>query len=79
LIQVVDDGYGLSKEDLQLAIERYATSKISSAKDLEAIASYGFRGEALASIAEVSVFRMQSKIPSPPAPLPKGEGSNQID
>ena len=62
LIQVDDDGCGLSKEDLVLTIERYATSKIAYVHDLEMIHTYGFRGEALASIAEVSVFRMQSKV-----------------
>ncbi len=46
---------------MNLTIERYATSKISHENDLEQISSYGFRGEALASISEVSIFRIQSK------------------
>lgn len=61
LIKVKDDGCGISKEDLWLTIERHATSKITEVKNLEAIVSYGFRGEALATISEVSGFRVQSK------------------
>jgi DNA mismatch repair protein MutL len=58
LIQVSDDGNGMSHEDAFLAIERYATSKISTAEDLFAIRTLGFRGEALPSIAAVSHFKM---------------------
>ncbi len=61
LIKVEDNGNGVAKEDLLLTIERYATSKIDEDQDLFDIGSYGFRGEALASISEVSVRRMQSK------------------
>ncbi|AMW33454.1 DNA mismatch repair endonuclease MutL [Fervidobacterium islandicum] len=53
-IKVVDNGSGMSKEDLVLAVQRYTTSKISSLEDIYNITSYGFRGEALASIGEVS-------------------------
>ncbi len=53
-IKVSDNGSGMSKEDLLLAVQRYTTSKISSIEDIYNITSYGFRGEALASIGEVS-------------------------
>lgn len=54
LIQIVDDGCGMSETDARLAFERHATSKISDAKDLYSLHTMGFRGEALASIAAVA-------------------------
>lgn len=54
LIHIIDNGCGMTKENLELSIKRHATSKIESQKDLEAIKSLGFRGEALASITSVA-------------------------
>jgi DNA mismatch repair protein MutL len=51
----------MSEEDLTMTVERFATSKIESDKDLQSIETYGFRGEALASIAEVSTCTLQTK------------------
>src|SRR6185436_8084619 len=61
LLRVSDNGCGMAKGDAHLSLKRHATSKISSFDDLESIASYGFRGEALPSIAAVSRFRLQSR------------------
>ena len=61
-IRVADDGCGIEKDDLAPAITRHSTSKISSAADLDAIFTLGFRGEALAAIASVSRLRIFSKV-----------------
>ncbi len=61
LIQVIDDGSGMSETDARLSFERHATSKISSASDLFAIHTKGFRGEALASVAAVSMVELKTR------------------
>ncbi|MBU6383190.1 MAG: DNA mismatch repair endonuclease MutL [Verrucomicrobia bacterium] len=60
LIRVVDDGCGMSREDALLCLERHATSKIQTVDDLQALTTMGFRGEALAAIASVSHFELQT-------------------
>ncbi len=61
LMRVEDNGAGMSRDDALLALERHATSKIAEAADLDRLASYGFRGEALPSIASVSRFELQTR------------------
>lgn len=60
-IRVADNGKGIAKDDMEIAFERHATSKIRSADDLETVKSMGFRGEALASIAAIAKVEMKSK------------------
>jgi len=61
-IKISDNGCGMDKDDLMLSYKRHATSKISNDDDLFHIMSLGFRGEALASIAEVSNLKIKTKV-----------------
>ena len=61
LVRVTDDGWGMSRDDALLCLERHATSKIQRAEDLASIATLGFRGEALPSIASVSRFMLTTR------------------
>ena len=63
LIQVIDNGNGMSETDARMSLERHATSKIRKAEDLYTLRTMGFRGEALASIAAVSQFEMRTRMP----------------
>jgi DNA mismatch repair protein MutL len=71
LIRVTDDGHGMSRDDALMSLERHATSKITRAEDLESIATMGFRGEAVPSIASVSRFVLTSR-------LAEAEGGTEI-
>jgi len=62
LLQVIDDGAGMSETDARMSLERHATSKIRTADDLFTLRTMGFRGEALASIAAVSQMEMKTRL-----------------
>src|SRR3974377_1266275 len=67
LIQITDSGCGMVRDDAMLAFERHATSKIKDTEDLLSVATLGFRGEALPSIASVSRLRLETRATEEPA------------
>ena len=67
LIQITDNGCGMVRDDALLAFERHATSKIKNAEDLLSVATLGFRGEALPSIASVARLRLETRAPEEPS------------
>src|SRR6202789_3050515 len=67
LIQISDNGCGMVRDDALLAFERHATSKLKNAEDLLSVATLGFRGEALPSIASVSRLRLETRDPQEPS------------
>src|SRR5512138_1543062 len=72
LVRIADDGSGMEREDAVLALERHATSKLADAEGLAAIATMGFRGEALPAIASVARFRLDT------APAGDGAGTRIV-
>src|ERR1700732_4928463 len=67
LIQITDNGCGMVRDDAMLAFERHATSKIKNAEDLLSVATLGFRGEALPSIASVCRLHLETRAPDEPS------------
>ncbi|GAH86220.1 unnamed protein product, partial [marine sediment metagenome] len=78
-IKVTDDGCGMGEEDLALAFERYATSKVARPEDLDAVATLGFRGEALPAIAAVSRVTVYTRAEDEPTGLKAEVAAGTVD
>jgi DNA mismatch repair protein MutL len=79
LIQITDNGCGMVRDDAMLAFERHATSKIKNAEDLLSVATLGFRGEALPSIASVSRLRLETRAaPSPNEDMTQNDAAGTV-
>ncbi|MEE8639231.1 MAG: DNA mismatch repair endonuclease MutL [bacterium] len=78
-IKVTDDGCGMGEEDLALAFERYATSKVAGPEDLDAVATLGFRGEALPAIAAVSRVTVYTRAEDEPTGLKAEVAAGTVD
>jgi len=78
-IRISDDGSGMSREDAVLSLERHATSKIHSARDLVGVRSFGFRGEALAAICSVSHLEVETSLDDGAGTLVRAAGGSVVD
>jgi DNA mismatch repair protein MutL len=78
LLSIEDDGCGIAREELPLALKRHATSKIGSLADLECVATMGFRGEALAAIASVSELHLLSRTAGQPSAFLLDAGTGEL-
>ncbi len=78
LVRVTDDGVGMSREDAVVCLDRHATSKIRSADDLRRVASFGFRGEALPSIAAVSRMTLETALEGGASSSAAGEPGTRV-
>src|SRR4051812_5833763 len=78
-IRVSDDGHGMDRDDAVLALERHATSKIRSARDLVGVKSFGFRGEALAAISSVSQLELETALEDGAGTLVRASGGTMAD